>query len=899
MSDRTPSELEIELRRPKGRRQVSIVWLVPLLAIAIALVIFAQALSNRGPLIEIHFAQADGVVENETELRYRDVHVGTVERVTFSENLDEVVVSIRLDREIAHFVDQDATFWIVSPEVSAQGVTGLSTLLGGVYIQGTWDAEPGTTQSEFDGLPQPPLFTGTEEGRRIVLNAPIADGVGAGAPIFYKGVEVGVIDRPRLTDDGGAVTGNAFIRAPYHDLVNTASRFWVVSAVSLSISTSGIDFDIGNLTTLLRGGVAFDTIGRDPQDIADGTEFEVYPSREDAGTATPLRTDGPELVATAIFNTTVEGLQPGSPVTYGGIEIGSVVDTRGSISAPEAGAPPVQLRVDFRILPDRLGITGMPMVDHSVDQTAALIERMVADGYRLRLSPQGLLGRSLQLDLRRIRNAEPATVMRDGRGRLVVPTVAVDLPDPAMTARDTMRRLRNLPIEEIAEEIRSILAGVNMLVSSDGTQQVPDEVSALIADARALVAGPEITATLDAAEAALTGVATIISQIDQSSAVEAVVAALDRSDRIAQGLERAAGALPDLLIEIEALAAEARALPLDDLLEEANAVLAAARAVAEDPATQGLPTQLASAMSDLEATVAEARSLTVQLNDPDAVDAVLTALRQTDDIAASLGAASDGLPDLVATINRVAEGAEALPLPDLVAEATALVAAGRALAEDPQTTAVPAQLNAALGEVEAAASAVSEFEAALNDPDAVAALLEALRQTDDIASSLAAAADGLPALVAQIEAVAANAADLPLDTLVAETTALVTSAEALVSSDDTARLPATLAAALDELAAAIAELRDGGTVENVNATFASARSAADAISAAAGELPALADQLQTLVARADRVLAAYGDRSEFNTQTLAALSDLRESARAVTSLARAIERKPNSLLIGR
>ena len=82
-------------------------------------------------------------------------------------------------------------------------------------------------------------------------------------------------------------------------------------------------------------------------------------------------------------------------------------------------------------------------------------------------------------------------------------------------------------------------------------------------------------------------------------------------------------------------------------------------------------------------------------------------------------------------------------------------------------------------------------------------------------------------------------------------------------------------------------------------TAASASSAADAIAKAADRLPELAAKLDGLVSQTESVMATYDDRSQFNTQTIAALRDLSLAARAVTSLAQTIERKPNSLLIGR
>lgn len=899
MSDPQPSELDVELRHPQGRRQISAVWLVPIVAIGIALAIAVEAVLNRGPVIEIVFAEAEGVTENETELRYRDVTVGQVEDIQFTERLREVVLSVRLDPGVAEYVDADARFWIVAPEVSAQGVTGLSTLLGGVYLQGSWDGEPGVPETRFTGLPQPPLITGTEEGIEILLRAPRTGGISGGAPVLYKGVEVGVLDRPRLTEDGETVTGRAFVRAPYDRLVNSASRFWAVSGISLDISADGVDFDIANLTSLIRGGVAFDTIGRDPQDIAPGHAFDVFASREDAGTATPPDPEGPELVATAIFDRSVEGLAPGAPLTYGGIRIGSVVDTRGRVTSEADAGAAVQLRVDFRILPERLGIDPAPQGGDVIEQTEAVLRRLVDNGFRLRLAPQGLIGRSLKVDLVEISDAVPARLSRDGRGRPLVPTVMVDLPDPAMTARETLQRLRNLPIEQIAAEVQEILANVNTIIASDGVRAAPAEVTGLIADTRALISGPEVAGTLAAAERALNAAAAIAAEIERSAAVETLVQALERSDTIARGLAEAADGLPALVEEITAVAGTARALPLEALVTEASALLASADGLVSDPDTQALPGQLASALGDLETAASEASVLAARLNDPEAIAAVRSALLRVESIAASVDDAAARLPAVLADVEALAAEAAALPLQTLVAETTDLAARAASIAGDPLTQDLPERLDAALAEVAEAAAAAGALGRQVDESAAVETLASALARLDSVAASVDTAADGLPDLVARVDAIAAEVQSLPVSELVSEATGLVASAEALVSSEDTAQIPAALAEALDELALVLADLRAGGAVENVNATFAAANDAATAIADAADGLPELAQRLDGLVAQAETVLLAYGGRSEFNAQTLAALRDLRESAQAVTSLARTIERKPNSLLIGR
>ena len=124
-------------------------------------------------------------------------------------------------------------------------------------------------------------------------------------------------------------------------------------------------------------------------------------------------------------------------------------------------------------------------------------------------------------------------------------------------------------------------------------------------------------------------------------------------------------------------------------------------------------------------------------------------------------------------------------------------------------------------------------------------------------------------------------------------------ADRLIDTPDARALPASLTGALEEARQALAELRAGGVVENANATLASARDAASAVEQAAESLPELSDRIEGLVAEAESLIAGYGSQSSFGRETLSSLREVRAAAEALSKLARAIERNPNSLLFGR
>ena len=108
-----------------------LVWVVPLIALAVGAWMIAHELRNRGPEITIEFADGSGIAADRTELHHKGVSVGTVTAVELKPNLDGVMVRVRLRQTAAAIASEGALFWIVQPEIGLSGIRGLDTLLTG------------------------------------------------------------------------------------------------------------------------------------------------------------------------------------------------------------------------------------------------------------------------------------------------------------------------------------------------------------------------------------------------------------------------------------------------------------------------------------------------------------------------------------------------------------------------------------------------------------------------------------------------------------------------------------------------------------------------------------------------------------------------------------------------
>jgi paraquat-inducible protein B len=259
-----------------GRRRwrPSVVWLVPLVAAAVAGYLLYGRLQEFGPTIAIRFADVTGVRAGQTEIRHRGVTVGRVEEVRLSPDQKHALVTARLRRETSGIAREGAAFWIVRPEVRFGGVSGLGTIVSGPYIE----LRPGSgeARSEFTGLEREPLAQ--RPGLRVLLAATRLGPVKADAPVTYRGVVVGTVSRAELSRDATAAHVEVVIFRRYTRLVRVGSRFWTLGDVEVNLSLfKGLELDFDSPRALFTGGIAFAT----PEDpnlppARDGTIFVLH-----------------------------------------------------------------------------------------------------------------------------------------------------------------------------------------------------------------------------------------------------------------------------------------------------------------------------------------------------------------------------------------------------------------------------------------------------------------------------------------------------------------------------------------------------------------------------------------------------------------------------------------------
>jgi paraquat-inducible protein B len=388
---------------------------------------------------------------------------------------------------------EDTRFWVVRARVGAGAVSGLGTLLSGAYLQ----LDPGSgarnKKQEYVGLEVPPLTPADAPGVRLTLYTEQAGSLSAGDAILYNGYKVGRIEGVTFDMEQKVVRYDAFIDAPFNDLVTTNTRFWDVSGVSVDATASGIHVNTGSLETILLGGVAFGNLpGLPPAEkAASGAVYKLSASYQELA-EDPFQHG---IYYVAEFEQSLRGLNPGAPVEYRGMQIGRVerILIRELVSMGETsrGKPiPVLIYLE----PARFGL---PDSEESVESMRQALAVSVKSGMRASLQTGSLLTGALYINIDWYKDL-PVTAVGDFDGYPVMPTIPSGLGRLEQQVGSLLDKLNNLPLEPVVTNATTVLATLNgslasltstmnslqLILDKDGSRALPGELSDTLAELR-------------------------------------------------------------------------------------------------------------------------------------------------------------------------------------------------------------------------------------------------------------------------------------------------------------------------------------------------------------------------------------------------------------------------------
>lgn len=298
----------------KSRQGISPVWFLPLVALIIAGWLGYKSIVDAGINVVITFATAQGIEKGKTRVLFRGTPVGQVKDLAINKDFEGVDVQVEFVKSARTLLTKDTQFWMVEPRISAQGITGLETILRGNYI-GMLPGK-GEATHKFTALSEPPPMTSTEPGLHIQLTASNQGSLTTGSMVYFKGIEVGKIQRCALGKNDNVVI-DVFIRKEHAPLLKKNSRFFNLSGITLEGGLSGFKIRAEALSALVKGGIGFYTPGggKGLQNARNGEVFKLYETKDAAlqeGTWITLTSDDGM------------GISSRTLIKYRGLEIGRV-----------------------------------------------------------------------------------------------------------------------------------------------------------------------------------------------------------------------------------------------------------------------------------------------------------------------------------------------------------------------------------------------------------------------------------------------------------------------------------------------------------------------------------------------------------------------------------------------
>jgi paraquat-inducible protein B len=470
----------------KPVKNVSTIWIIPVIALFIGCWMIYFQWSNQGSTITIHFSTAEGMEAGKTKIKSRNVDIGEVSKIELNKNGNGVVVTAEIKKTAEQFLVTDSMFWVVSPQISHTGVSGLSTLISGVYIE----ISPGKSTTErylFDALNSPPLTPAGTPGLHITLNSNDQFAYRKGDPVIYKGLTVGQFEDIYFNFEERVVYYNVFIKAPYHQLITSNTKFWDVSGLKLDLNADGISVKTGNFETMLTNGVTFGVpkgmnIG---EKIGDRSYFDIYTSYEAAEDERYRRS----IEFVVMVSDSIRGLTVGAPVEYRGIQIGKVQSVNMALSRNDNKLTQEEFKIPVLISlqPGRIGLP-----DNAEGESLMKQQNIywIEQGLKAVLRTGNILTGSLFIDLQHDKG-QPVSQIEQYGGFTVIPTSSDDFSQITAKAEQFMDNLNNIPLNNLSEnanklmieiaqtaqELQSVGKSLDSLLTQVEQQQISSELS--------------------------------------------------------------------------------------------------------------------------------------------------------------------------------------------------------------------------------------------------------------------------------------------------------------------------------------------------------------------------------------------------------------------------------------
>jgi len=209
----------------------------------------------------------------------------------------------------------------------------------------------------------------------------------------------------------------------------------------------------------------------------------------------------PQQIDILYFDASLKGLNPGAPVKFRGVTIGTVVEVLiRHNQATNDFSMPVIIAIDKKVAQSKS--------DENLEiGSRARLDQLISQGMRGRLDADSLVTGVLYVALDIIPNAKPPVFHQLSPEYREIPTISSDV-------QRLLGNLAELDIRSLSEKLNSLLTRLDTSLSHLNAQQINVGLTNLLGTANALIATLDLTNTFGAVRQTLDQTGRLLKRID-------------------------------------------------------------------------------------------------------------------------------------------------------------------------------------------------------------------------------------------------------------------------------------------------------------------------------------------------------------------------------------------------
>lgn len=213
-----------------------------------------DSMQNYSNTLILHFDDVEGLKTEFSKITYKGVSVGKVTDI-YLNSKNSVSVKVQIQKDFDKFAKKGTIFYLKKPKISLSEIKNIGSSIMPVNI-GIIVSKNSKRRTIFEAYSSLENSKKSEAGviLRVVSLNPTS--INEDAPIYYKNVQIGKINKIDLSYDGSKILLDCLIYNKYKHLVRTNSTFHDISGFKMKFSIfSGTKIETNTFTSILKGGL--------------------------------------------------------------------------------------------------------------------------------------------------------------------------------------------------------------------------------------------------------------------------------------------------------------------------------------------------------------------------------------------------------------------------------------------------------------------------------------------------------------------------------------------------------------------------------------------------------------------------------------------------------------------